>query len=166
MKFPTTIAELKQIINEVWRATIESLRRLKNDNILWQDEGVDEGTSGEITTVNFTGTGVNATASGKILTVDISGGSVTIGQEEIDFGLPISEYNTSITVADTDILTTSKIMVTLALESTTDHRIEEVGIANLILSSGNIVDGVSFDINAYCPDGAIGKYKVNYTIEY
>jgi hypothetical protein len=39
-----------------------------------QDEGSDQGTSGGITTINFTGAGVTATGSGSTATVNISGG--------------------------------------------------------------------------------------------
>lgn len=42
--------------------------------IQFQDETVNQGTAGEISTVNFTGAGVSAVAAGSTLTVTISGG--------------------------------------------------------------------------------------------
>lgn len=74
MKFPTTLAELKQLIVDVWKPSIETLRRTKQNNIQFQDEGVDVGTAGGIETVDFTGAGVTATDSGTTLTVNIPGG--------------------------------------------------------------------------------------------
>lgn len=46
----------------------------KQPNIQFKDEGVNQGTSGGITTVDFVGAGVSAAASAGTLTVTISGG--------------------------------------------------------------------------------------------
>jgi len=40
----------------------------------WQDEGVNQGTLGGISTINITGSGATATALGSVLTIDITGG--------------------------------------------------------------------------------------------
>lgn len=165
--FPKNLKELQDLIIRIWRPSIDSLRKSKNDNLLFEDEGIPLGTRGEIVTVNFTGSGVTASDSGTTLTVNIpSGGGVTIVQTEIDFG-NTTEYNTKLTVADPLILTTSTIIVNLSLTATTDHtQVDEIAISNVVVSAGNIINGVSFDIIGYCLQGTTGKYKVNYTINY
>lgn len=62
----------------------------KQGNIQFQDEAVNAGAAGGITTVNFTGAGVAAVAAGNTLTVSVSGGGggggVTLYVVEVDFG--------------------------------------------------------------------------------
>ena len=86
--FPKTLKELQDLIIRIWKPSIDSLRRTKQDNIQFQDEGVDQGTSGGITTVNFTGPGLTASDSGSTLTVNITGGGggVSSGGGTIDGG--------------------------------------------------------------------------------
>lgn len=56
----------------------------KQDKITFQDEGVNLGAAGEITTVDFVGTNVNAVRTGGKLTVTISGGGGSGGGTSLD----------------------------------------------------------------------------------
>lgn len=55
-------------------ANLSTSLAAKQNNIQYQDEGVNKGTAGGITTVNFTGSGVVASDSGTVLTVNVTGG--------------------------------------------------------------------------------------------
>lgn len=52
----------------------------KQNNIQFQDEGSNLGTSGTVDTINFTGAGVTASRVGDTLTVDVSGGGSGSGE--------------------------------------------------------------------------------------
>lgn len=108
------------------------------------------------------------TPSGKYLKDDLTWGYVlSIAQAEINFGLITqTEYNTSVTVIDSNIDTASLITCCLSATATTDHSIDEAMISGINVMAGNIQDGVGFDILAYCDSGTFGKYKINYTIKY
>lgn len=81
-KFPTNLGELKQLIIDIWRPTINN----KQDGIQFQDNGVDSGTKGRVTSIDITGAGATVTVTGSNLTVDIPGGG----------GSPSEEYNKSL----------------------------------------------------------------------
>lgn len=53
----------------------------KQGNIQWQDEGVNQGAAGAVTTINITGAGATATIAGSTLTINVTGsaGSVPDG---------------------------------------------------------------------------------------
>jgi hypothetical protein len=53
------------------QTTVNELDSEKQVNIQFQNEGVNQGVAGGITTVNFTGVGTSATAVGSVLTVDV-----------------------------------------------------------------------------------------------
>jgi len=103
--------------------------------------------------------------TGVVEKTTISAGGVTITEAELDFGGTINS-NTSLTINDSSILSTSKIIVTLSGETTVDHDMDEVLMSDVRVVAGNIINGVSFEIRAYSPGGTTGKYKVNYTIDY
>jgi hypothetical protein len=112
--------------------------------------------------------GTNVTfISGDTITIRATAGSVSISQATIDFG-PITsrKYQTKVTVSDPSILTTSKIIAVLTADATSDHSSEEIMLEEIRIASGNIVNGVSFDIFGACTKGTYGQYKVNYTISY
>lgn len=113
--------------------------------------------------------GTNITfITGDTITINASGGgSITVSQTTLNFG-PITqiEYNTAVTISDAAIQATSRIMVALSAEATTDHSTDEIIIEDIKVSYGNVVAGVGFDIVGYCPCGTYGSYKVNYHIKY
>ena len=49
----------------------------KQNNIQFQDEGVDLGASGDVDTINFIGSNVTASRTGNIVEINISGGSAS-----------------------------------------------------------------------------------------
>ncbi len=92
---------------------------------------------------------------------------LSISQATINFG-PITsrQFQTATTVFDAGILTSSKIIAVLVSDATSEHTAEEILFEDVRIATGNIVNGVSFDIFAYSPKGTYGTYKVNYTIQY
>ena len=77
-----------------------------------------------------------------------------------------TEHNATVTVSNSSVQLTSQIIASVAAVATADHSSDEVMIEDIIVSAGNIVAGVSFDINAYCSGGTYGQYQVNYLITY
>lgn len=69
-----------------------------------RDEGVSQG---DVTTLDFVGTGVTATTSGGIATVNISGGTWTL--VEADLGSP--HWRGKFTVTDASVSSSSKIII-------------------------------------------------------
>lgn len=55
------------------QGAINELNADKHTNITFQEEGVNLGSTGSVSTVNFTGTAVTASRTGDVLTVDVSG---------------------------------------------------------------------------------------------
>lgn len=109
--------------------------------------------------INITDAPLNITVNPS----DLSGGIVQ--QAEIDFGT-VNDYIAKITIADTNIKINSRVVCSIAGEITIDHSIDEVVIAGIVVVAGNVINGTSFDIFAYCENGTTGKYKVNYIIKY
>lgn len=96
-----------------------------------------------------------------------TGGIIGMSQSTIDFGSATQrEYNTTVTVPDLNIQTTSKIVVSIAGDATADHSTDEILLERIYLTTTNIVANTSFDIIAYCESGTHGQYKVNYQIAY
>ena len=89
------------------------------------------------------------------------GGSATLTQLEIDFGsTPISDK--VFTITDPGILVTSKVIVSVAYEDTTDNTADES--MELSVSAGKPVAG-SCSLLGYSPNSLLrGKYKINYVI--
>lgn len=95
------------------------------------------------------------------------GPELSLFQVEVNFGSSTSEdFNTSVTVNDLNILSTSKILCSVAGIATDDHSIEEILASNITVIAGKIIANTSFDILAFCDNGTYGKYKINYTINY
>lgn len=90
---------------------------------------------------------------------------IIVGQALLDFG-STEEANASLFVVDTNITLTSKIIVSVSAESTSDHSIDEILISGVTVIAGNNNAGVGFTIYGYTPQSTTGKYKINYTIEY
>lgn len=65
------IKEIRDLIIKIWKPSIDSLKREKQENLQFQDEGIDIGDTGEVRTINFIGTGVTASVSSNTLEVDI-----------------------------------------------------------------------------------------------
>jgi hypothetical protein len=111
---------------------------------------------------------VNGISSSGVLSYGTPTSGV-FGKATIDFGRSTTPFgedgNTSVTVNTASVFTTSKILLTLQYDSAlTDHDPEDYAIENIIVSVGNIVNGVSFDIQASAPRGTWGKYNVSYSI--
>lgn len=84
----------------------------KQIGVQFQDEGSNLGSSGTVTNINFTGTGVTTSRTTNALTVNIpsSGGSVGVTEVEVDFGTaPV--YDKTFTVVDAAVSSTSKVLM-------------------------------------------------------
>ena len=93
--------------------------------------------------------------------------NTSIQQATVNFGAITQEdFNAVTTVLDSNILSTSNIICGVAGVPTTDHSLDEIVVSDISVVAGNIVPGVSFDIQAFCEKGTYGSYKINYTINY
>lgn len=121
-------------------------------------------TTGEITKL---GIGTNLSIGSGNLNASGGGGGVTVNEVEVNFG-PSSamEYDTFVSVADTSITASSKIVCTLAAKATSDHDIDDIVATSITLYAGDPTPGVGFKIFAKCEEGTYGKYKVNYFVNY
>ena len=130
-----------------------------------KDEGVSKTASAA--SIDFVGSGVNVTNTGSDVTVTINGGSGTfaISQVELDFGNN-EDFNTSLFISDASVTATSKVVCSISAVATSDNTIEDILVSNISLMAGNNVNASGFTIYAYAPDGASGKFKVNYSIVY
>jgi hypothetical protein len=91
----------------------------------------------------------------------------SIGEAQLDFGAKPSKNN-SAQVAITGlagILSTSTVTATLRLEATADHPVDDLLAEPIIVSAGNIAEGVGFTIYGRVHNGTgYGLYNVNYTV--
>lgn len=87
------------------------------------------------------------------------GGASNSATGTVDFGATESSV-ASVTISAAWVTTSSKI-ITKVISDTADHPDpEEVLLEELHSTAGNIVDGVSFDVLVFAPNGATGEYTV------
>jgi len=85
---------------------------------------------------------------------------------EINMGL-ITSYTRQkeFVITDTRIRTASIIKVSLRMQATADHTLDEVVMDKIKLEAGNIIDATSFTIYAEYETGSgYGKYFIDYEI--
>lgn len=99
---------------------------------------------------DITKDGVSAFAAG-------GGGGVNKATQEVDFG--VDGDFVQVTVAATWVNASSVIALTI-LPHLTDHDPEDVLTEELKCSYGNIVNGVSFDVYVFAPNGTHGRYLI------
>ena len=114
---------------------------------------------------NSTTTQYLAKQGGVFVNKESSGGGAIKGQSQIDFGLNNQEdsYAKS-TITDTNVKSTSAVIISIAGTSTIDHDPDDYQWDNISAYSTNIVDGIGFDIIGVAPNGSFGKYNINYII--
>lgn len=91
-------------------------------------------------------------------------GTTVGGGATINFGASPGTDVVTLTVADVNVLTASKVFVFMSRESTAEHNEDEHSIAPIKFTVGNIVNGVSFDIVAVSDWTLDGTFLVNYLI--
>jgi hypothetical protein len=97
--------------------------------------------------------------------ITIAGGSVSHTEIVIDFGLITKKTNNKkFFVPDTNVLSFSKISVSVSGNATTDHSSDEIVLLQVSVFASNIQNGIGFDISAISPQKVYGKVKVNYLI--
>jgi hypothetical protein len=77
-----TVTPYGNIAATTVQAAIQELDDEKQPDIQWQDEGVNQGTAGQVTTFNITGAGATLSVSSGTATLNIPGGSGIQGQDE------------------------------------------------------------------------------------
>lgn len=105
--------------------------------------------------------------NGVVRTFDMNAlpGAIAAVEVTANFGaIGSGNTNTKITVADTRVLTTSKILVFVSGSPTADHSSDEIMLLKINAVASNIVSGVGFDINLYSSHKTYGNIKVNYII--
>lgn len=97
--------------------------------------------------------------------VDYFDGELNLTEIIVDFG-SISEASNNIvvTIANTSILSTSKVICMVSGSETTDHSTDEIMLMQLNAFASKFVSGVSFNIQVFSPYKVFGKIKVNYLI--
>jgi hypothetical protein len=115
--------------------------------------------------VGFANTTANAAAAASGSTSS-GGTTVHVGQATITFALSETsgpeDTSTIATVLAGWVTASSIITLTIAPGSTDHPDIEDGAIEGIILTPGNIVNGTSFQIVGYAPEGSRGNYLVNY----
>lgn len=87
------------------------------------------------------------------------GSSLNTVTGTVDFGTTETSI-ASVTISAAWV-TTGSIIVAQAISNTADHPDpEEALLEELHSTVGNIVDGVSFDVFVFAPNGATGEYTV------
>lgn len=105
--------------------------------------------------------------NGVVRTFDMNAlpGAIAAVEVTANFGgIGNGNTNTKITVSDTRVLTTSKIVVFVSGASTSDHSSDEIMLLKINAVASNIVSGVGFDIKLYSSHKTYGNIKVNYII--
>lgn len=105
--------------------------------------------------------------NGVVRTFDMNAlpGAIAAVEVTANFGaIGNGNTNTKITVADTRVLTTSKILVFVSGLPTADHSSDEIMLLKIIAAASNIINEVGFDINLYSDHKTYGNIKVNYII--
>lgn len=92
-----------------------------------------------------------------------SGDGVNHLQVEVDFGFASAGEGdiARTTVAATWVTAASKIICGAFAAATPEHDPDDVVIEGIIAYASNLVPGVGFDVIAYAPQGAFGRYLVN-----
>jgi hypothetical protein len=130
---------------------------------------------------NLTGTSDNTTYVDALNIKTIGGNSVSnlgidvnnfvtvivneTGTTSVNFGAAISGETsfTTVTVSSTTVTDLSNIVLTI-ISSTNHPDIEDSMIDGVVLSKSDIVDNVSFNINAFSSEGTWGVYNIKYLI--
>lgn len=95
--------------------------------------------------------------------ISLATGGAATKEIEIDFGV-VATNNKKFTIADTEVLTTSKVVATISGKPTADHSTDEIMILDLKAYVNNIVDGVSFDLIVFSNNKLKGKFNINYKL--
>lgn len=135
----------------------------KQDDIQYQDEGVNKGVAGALTTVNFVGAGVTASDSGTVLTVTIpGGGGGSVAFTQITANVPTPAFEYTVNVVDAAVSPTSKILLGWANAAQADANHPGMGQVGW-----NAVPGTgSFDLTLYSLDNSrlFGDFKLIYLV--
>jgi hypothetical protein len=111
------------------------------------------------------GTGMAVTQQTSAVTISYTGtATVSITQVEVDFGTtPVAEGQ--FTVADGNVISSSKIMATLAYDAPTSKDIDEIEMDNLNIRAGSATTGF-FVMFITATDGSYlhDKFKINYLV--
>lgn len=92
---------------------------------------------------------------GAIAAIEVTANFGTIGN---------SNNNTKVTVSDTRVLATSKIVIFISGSPTPDHSSDEIMLLKINAVVSNIINGVGFDINLFSEHKTYGNIKLNYLI--
>lgn len=86
-----------------------------------------------------------------------TGTTVNAFSQEVNFGTSSDYVSTTVAAAWVTPTTVITLVITPNL---TDHDIEDVLLEEIKCTYGNIVNGVSFDINVFAPNETHGRYII------
>lgn len=91
-----------------------------------------------------------------------TGANINHVQAEVDFGFASGGEGdlARTTVSAPWVTADSKIFCIPVMEATPEHDPEDVVLEGIQAHAENLVPGVGFDIVAYAPDGAFGRYVI------
>lgn len=141
-------------------AAINASIATKQANIQFEDEGVNLGTSGTATEVDFTGAGVTASRAANKVTVNIPGGagSFAVTQVTANFPYPANRRQ-EVTLIDAAITALSKIIIVQA--GMPDTAVNEGDMVDLLSLSAVPAAG-SFRVKAGFDTPFAGPLTLNY----
>lgn len=110
----------------------------KQQDIQFQDEGSNIGTSGGTSVVNFTGAGVTASESSGVVTVNISSGAYTDEEAQDAVGTILTDSSTIDFTYDDG---TPSITATVINDSITYAKLQNASAGNVVLTRANSASG-------------------------
>lgn len=153
-----------QVSSTTVQAAINELDTKKQADITFQDESVNQGSAGSITTINFAGSGVTAVASGSTLDVTIPGGGGGSSVTTVSLNSNNARA-TYITLTGTPVLTLTKSsgVATLGVTGGTIKLIELFDNLQVGEVVGNSIryDFVGTGTNKFDAYPTCTKYTVN-----
>jgi len=153
-----------QVSSTTVQAAINELDTKKQADITFQDESVNQGSAGSITTINFAGSGVTAVASGSTLDVTIPGGGGGSSVTTVSLNSNNARA-TYITLSGTPVLTLTKSsgIATLGVTGGTIKLIELFDNLQVGEVVGNSIryDFVGTGTNKFDAYPTCTKYTVN-----
>lgn len=128
--------------------------------IQFEDEGVNLGSTGTVTALDFVGAGVTASRASNTVTVTIpgGGGGGNAVQVSVDFGSSFTDKASTVVTGQSWVTPTS-VIVALPYSDTADP--DEMYLLSMRAVVSNLVNGVGFTVTLYSEPEAKGTYYVN-----
>lgn len=153
--FPKSLGELKQLIIDIWNPSIKRLQSDKQENVQYQDEGVDLGSPGDVKTIDFIGANISASYSSNSLTVSAIPGFLSAGTTNYALGTGIFSNSNGISFG------LSSNVITASHNAITSQTNEAVSGSNGSFTFNTLTFGNLNGLSFYTSNGSmVGSYTV------